>query len=340
MMEPSVAVVILNWNGKGYLERFLPSVVRSHYPNLQVIVADNASTDDSIFFLRQSYPSVRIIVNQVNYGFAKGYNQALAQVNADYFVLLNSDVEVPENWIKPVIDLMETSKKIAVAQPKIKQQQHKQTFEYAGAAGGFLDRYGYAFCRGRLFGDVEKDEGQYENSMQIFWASGAAFFIKRKAWQEVNGLDGDLFAHMEEIDLCWRLQNKGYEIHCCTAAEVYHVGGGTLDASSPFKTYLNFRNNLIIMQKNLPLDEAISKIFVRIWLDLLAWIKFFSQGQFAFAFSINKAHLHFFAQIFQTAAKRSGNQTSLHQLKGVWNASIVWAHFVRGKKKFDELEKL
>ena len=339
-MEPSVAVVILNWNGKSYLERFLPSVMKSVYGNLQIVVADNASTDDSVSFLKSHYPSIKLIINGENYGFAGGYNQALTQVDADYFILLNSDVEVPENWIKPVIDLMEASSQIAVAQPKIKQQQHKQTFEYAGAAGGFLDRYGYAFCRGRLFGDVEKDEGQYENSIQIFWASGAAFFIKRKAWQEAGGFDADLFAHMEEIDLCWRLQNKGYEIYCCAATEVYHVGGGTLDASSPFKTYLNFRNNLIMMQKNLPLDEAISKIFIRIWMDLLAWAKFFSQGKFSFAFSINKAHLHFFAQIFKTAAKRSGNQTPLHQLKGVWNASIVWAHFVRGKKKFDELENL
>lgn len=336
-MEPSVAVVILNWNGKSFLERFLPSVTQSKYSNLQIIVADNASTDDSISFLASSYPDVRVIVNDENYGFAEGYNRALTKVNADYFVLLNSDVEVPENWIRPVIDLMQSDEKIAAAQPKIKWQHNKQSFEYAGAAGGFIDSYGFTFCRGRIFDRLEEDHGQYDSNLPIFWASGAAFFIKSKSWKEVGGLDGDLFAHMEEIDLCWRLKNKGYEVVCCTAAEVYHVGGGTLDASSPFKSYLNFRNNLIIMQKNLPFGEAMYKVFIRLWLDLAAWFQFALKGQFAFAFSINKAHFHFFKRFFRTAEKRDKQQLPLHQHQGVLKGSIVWRYFGKKIGKFSDI---
>lgn len=337
-MEPSVAVVILNWNGKQFLERFLPSVIKSNYNNLQIIVADNASSDDSISFLAQSYPQIRVIVNNKNYGFAEGYNQALSQVEADYFVLLNSDVEVPENWIKPVIDLMQGDDNIAVAQPKVKWQQNKSMFEYAGAAGGFIDSFGFTFCRGRIFDQLEEDNAQYDTHIPIFWASGAAFFIKSKYWFSIGGLDGDLFAHMEEIDLCWRLKNKGYKVMCCALTEVYHVGGGTLNASSAFKSYLNFRNNLIIMQKNLPFGEALLKIFVRLWLDLAAWFQFALKGQFAFAFSINKAHFQFFKDFFKTAAKRSTKQISLNQHEGVLNGSIVWKYFIEKKKKFSEIK--
>lgn len=339
-MEPSVAVVILNWNGQHFLAQFLPSVVKSSYSNLQIIVADNASTDQSVDFVREHFPEIQIILNRENLGFAEGYNQALRNVSADYFILLNSDVEVPENWIKPVVEFMETSPRIAAAQPKIKQQQNKSYFEYAGAAGGFLDTYGYAFCRGRVFGEVEQDQQQYNTNIPIFWASGAAFFIKSKVWKEMEGFDGDLFAHMEEIDLCWRLKNRGYEIYCVAEAEVYHVGGGTLNAGSPYKSYLNFRNNLFIMQKNLPFGEAFGKIFLRIWLDLLAWFQFILQGKWAFAFAINKAHTHFFIRIFNTSAKRTGRQNSLSQHSGVLKKSIVWLHFIAKKKKFSELENL
>lgn len=339
-MEPSVAVVILNWNGQSFLERFLPSVVKTNYSNLQIIVADNASTDQSVSFLAQYYPNVEVIVNDKNYGFAEGYNQALAKVNADYFVLLNSDVEVPENWIKPVIDVMQSDENIAAAQPKIKWQQNKAMFEYAGAAGGFIDSFGFTFCRGRIFDHLEEDLNQYNTDLPIFWASGAAFFIKSKVWKEVGGLDADLFAHMEEIDLCWRLKNRGYKVVSCTSAEVYHVGGGTLDASSPFKSYLNFRNNLIIMQKNLPLGEAFYKVFARLWLDLAAWFQFAFKGQFGFAFSINKAHYHFFKAFFKTAAKRSNRQISLKKHDGVLNGSIVWKYFISKKKKFSEISGL
>ncbi|MFD0941308.1 glycosyltransferase family 2 protein [Pedobacter boryungensis] len=336
-MEPSVAVVILNWNGKSWLERFLPSVVQTNYPNLQIIIGDNASTDDSISFLQQNYPQLGIIENDKNYGFAGGYNHILSRVTADYFVLLNSDVEVPANWIKPVIDLMESHVKIAVAQPKLKWQLKKTEFEYAGAAGGFIDLFAYPFCRGRIFDTVETDNGQYSTTADIFWASGAAFFIKSSIWKEVGGLDADLFAHMEEIDLCWRLKNLGYRVVCCTDTEVYHVGGGTLNANNPYKTYLNFRNNLIIMQKNLPKSEAYSRIFIRMCLDLLAWLQFLIKGKFAFAFSINKAHWHFLTQIGITSKKRI-TQIPLFQHTGVYSESIVWTYFVKKIKKFNDLK--
>ncbi len=336
-MEPSVAVVILNWNGKSFLERFLPRVVKSQYSNLQLVVADNASTDQSVEFVNAQYPQIQTIALAENFGFAEGYNKALSLINADYFVLLNSDVEVPENWIRPVIDLMQSDSGIAAAQPKIKAYHNKASFEYAGAAGGFIDSYGFTFCRGRLFTTVETDQNQYHTSTPIFWASGAALFIKRQAWQQVNGLDGSLFAHMEEIDLCWRLKNLGHKIMYCPNAEVYHVGGGTLNVGSPFKSYLNFRNNLIIMQKNLPFKEACVKIFFRLWIDLAAWFQFALKGQFAMAFSINKAHAHFFARFFETVKKRSSHLRPLNTHDGVYRGSVVFQYFALGKKHFNQI---
>lgn len=336
-MKPSVAVVILNWNGKLLLEQFLPSVVKTDYENLQLIVADNASTDNSVAFIKENYPQIRLIINTQNYGFAQGYNEALKQVEADYFVLLNSDVVVGENWINPVIELMESNKQIAVAQPKIKWLKQKELFEYAGAAGGYLDNYAFPFCKGRIFDEVEKDHNQYNNNEEIFWASGAAFFIRSADWKLANGLDPDLFAHMEEIDLCWRLKNMGKKIYYCAHAEVYHLGGATLNTSSPFKNYLNFRNNLIIMQKNLPFGEAFTKIFIRLWIDLAAWLQFFLKGNFKFAFSINKAHFHFFTGFFKNSAKRGNHQISFKKHTGTYPKSIVWAYFVHKKKKFIDL---
>lgn len=336
-MEPSVAVVILNWNGRALLERFLPSVVKSNYPNLQLIVGDNASTDDSVGFVRSHYPQIAILENDQNYGFAAGYNHILSRVKADYLILLNSDVEVPENWIKPVVALMESDIMIGAAQPKMKWATQKDQFEYAGAAGGFIDLNVFPFCRGRLFDEVETDKGQYNQNLDVFWASGAAFFIKRSVWEEVGGLDADLFAHMEEIDLCWRLKNLGYRIVCCTDAEVYHLGGGTLNANNPFKTYLNFRNNLIIMQKNLPKGEAYKRIFIRLWYDLAAWLQFLLKGKPKFTMAISKAHFHFFKQIMRTAGKRTSKQLPLKQHSGVYKGSIVWAYFIKKIRKFSEL---
>ncbi|MDQ7950054.1 MAG: glycosyltransferase family 2 protein [Pedobacter sp.] len=334
---PSVAVVILNWNGRSMLEKFMPSIVRSAYPNLSLVVGDNASTDSSISFLKEHYPQVKLIVNEENYGFAGGYNRVLSQIEADYFVLLNSDVEVPENWIMPVIQLMESDPMIAAAQPKIKAQAYPLYFEYAGAAGGFIDLYGYPFCRGRIFDTVEKDSGQYDQDCDIFWASGAAFFIKSPKWKEVGGLDADLFAHMEEIDLCWRLKNLGYRIVCCTAAEVLHVGGGTLNAINPYKTYLNFRNNLIIMQKNLPKMEAYWRIFWRMWLDLAAMFHFLFQGKPKFFMAISKGHQHFIGQLFRTAKKRGLQQVAFKKMTGVYRGSMVWTYFIKKIRKFSGL---
>lgn len=338
MTDVSVAVVILNWNGQALLEKFLPGVLQSAYANLQVIVGDNASTDNSVAFLKATYPQVRVIENDRNYGFAGGYVKVLEQVDADYFVLLNSDVEVPVNWIQPVIDLMESDAKMAAAQPKIKWQKDKSSFEYAGAAGGYLDLHCFPFCRGRIFDTVEADLGQYNDSKEIFWASGAALFIKSKCWKEAGGLDADFFAHMEEIDLCWRLKNMGYKVVYCADAEVYHVGGGTLNAVNPYKTYLNFRNNLILMQKNLPAGDAYFRIFIRFFLDFAAWLQFMFKGKPEFSMAISKAHFHFLKSISANAKKRTGREISFQKHTGTYSSSIVYAYFVKKIKFFSGLK--
>lgn len=337
-MEPNVAVVILNWNGLSFLQSFLPQVLKSEYSNLQVIVGDNASTDESVTYLRQYFPEVQIIQNAVNYGFAEGYNRVLKQVDADYYVLLNSDVRVPPNWIKPVVDLMEKDPSIAAAQPKIKSYTENSKFEYAGAAGGFLDKFGFPFCRGRVFDVIEQDTGQYEDTIEIFWASGAALFVKRKCWEEVGGLDSDFFAHMEEIDVCWRLKNLGYKVVYCPDAEVFHVGGGTLNSTNPFKTYLNFRNNLYLLQKNLPASEMYLLLFARIWIDFIAWMQFLVSGKAAFAWAINKAHFDFFKNYRKTSKKRTDRQTTFSKLTGIYPYSIVWAFFIKKIKSFKHLK--
>ncbi len=337
MTTPPTAIVILNWNGKPLLEKFLPGILQSKYCDLQIIVGDNASTDGSVDFLRESFPEVRVIENDRNYGFAEGYNKVLAQVDAAYFILLNSDVEVPVNWIEPVIYAMERDERIAAAQPKIKWFNDQNQFEYAGAAGGFLDQYAFPFCRGRIFDKAEYDEGQYNDSVEIFWASGAALFIKSKYWKEVGGLDPDLFAHMEEIDVCWRLKNLGYKIIYCPEAEVYHVGGGTLNANNPYKTFLNFRNNLFIMQKNLPLKEAWLLIFMRFFIDFIAWLQFILTGKSKFAFAVSKAHYQFFKYLKRTARKRTDKQIPYLKHTGVYKKSIVWAYFINKVKTFSDL---
>jgi len=336
-MNPSVAVVILNWNGKDFLNKFLPGILQSQYDNLQIIVGDNASTDDSVLFLKEHFPMVKIISNELNYGFAGGYNKVLERVEADYFVLLNSDVEVTPNWIKPVIELMESDSLIAAAQPKIKSQLKKNEFEYAGAAGGYLDIYAYPFCRGRLFNVYESDNGQYNDRQEIFWASGAAFFVKSKCWRETGGLDADLFAHMEEIDLCWRLKNLNYKVVYCPNAEVFHVGGGTLQTENPFKTYLNFRNNLIIMQKNLPPADAIFRISIRMCIDFIAWWHFLLTGKTKFTMAVSKGHWHFLKSISKTNRKRATVQKPYNTHAGVYNNSVVWAFFIKKIKYFSKL---
>jgi GT2 family glycosyltransferase len=333
---PKVAVVILNWNGLKYLQQFLPSVMTSTWPNLEIVLGDNASTDNSVAFVKASYPGVQIICNKENYGFTGGYNRILEQVNADYFVLLNSDIEVTPGWIEPVIALMESDSDIAAAAPKIKSYNQKSHFEHAGAAGGFIDNMGYPFCRGRIFYEVEEDKGQYDQSGEIFWASGAALFIKKQYWQQARGFDERFFAHMEEIDLCWRLKNMGYKIMYCAQSEVYHVGGGTLDTENPYKTYLNFRNNLLLLKKNLSVGRAVYVIGVRMWLDLLALIRFANEGKRKDALAVSKAHRNFVRHLFKKSP--SGSEIRKSKLTGMYKASIVYDFFVKKKKVFTALD--
>lgn len=335
--RPTVAVVILNWNGVNFLKKFMPSVLKSSYSNLEIIIGDNASTDTSVSFVSGNYPEVRIIQNDRNYGFAEGYNKVLTQLNHDYFVLLNSDVEVDQAWIEPVIELMESDDLIAAAQPKILSYSNKYLFEYAGAAGGYIDKFGYPFCRGRIFDTVEEDTGQYNDKAEIFWASGAALFIKRSKWIEAGGLDSDFFAHMEEIDLCWRLKNMGYKIMYCPESKVYHVGGGTLNTENPFKTYLNFRNNLVLLQKNIPAGKSIEVIFIRFWLDFVSLLKFLLDGKPRNALAISKAHVYFFMNFLKNQKKSKAILKNHFNSAGLYSGSIVWKYFVKGIKKFKDL---
>ena len=331
---PSVAIVILNWNGKDFLEKFLPSVLRSAYANFSVIVADNASTDDSIVFLQANYPGVRLIENAINEGFAKGYNTALKQVESDYYILLNSDVEVDPGWISPVIKLMESDQSIAACQPKILAFSNKNKFEYAGASGGWIDSLGYPFCRGRVFDFCEIDHGQYDNIAEIFWASGAALFVRSSIFHALNGFDEYFFAHQEEIDLCWRMKRAGYKIFAQPSSIVYHVGGGTLPMGSRRKVFLNFRNNLVMLSKNLPFFEAIYKIPLRIALDQVAAFKAIVAPDFSSFISIEKAHLHYLGWLFFGKRNISLPKANIKKLSGVYRGSIVKEYFINKKNTF------
>lgn len=334
-MLPSVAIVILNYNGRNFLERFLPSVTASTYAHKQIIIADNASTDDSVAWLNVNYPSLEILLNLNNDGFAGGYNWALQKVEAEYFVLLNSDVEVTPNWIEPIIDLMQQDENIAACQPKILSWYNKKEFEYAGACGGYIDSLGYPFSRGRIFDVCENDLQQYNTIEKIFWATGAALFVKSKVFKELQGFDASFFAHMEEIDLCWRMQLAGYTICVQPNSIVYHVGGGTLPKGYK-KTYLNFRNNLIMLCKNLPTQEKIYKIPVRFLLDAItAWKDLLTGNTITFK-AIFFAHLHTMIWWF-TGIKNKQSKKPFNQLKGVYKGSIVWQYFIKKKTKFSEL---
>lgn len=337
MALPSVAVVILNWNGRNFLEKFLPSVVSSRYENLSVIVADNASTDDSVSFLQQNYPFVKIICNTENEGFAKGYNTALKHVLADYYVLLNSDVEVSEEWISPIISLMEKEKRIAACQPKILSYENKNHFEYAGAAGGWIDKFGYPFSRGRVFDFCEEDKGQYDDNPEIFWASGAAFFVRSSVFHELDGFDEDFFAHQEEIDLCWRIQRAGYKIFAVPSSVVYHVGGGTLPMGNSRKVFLNFRNNLLMLSKNLRFSEKLWKIPFRLLLDNISAFQAISKGDRRTFASIQKAHLNFLKSKFKKKSLTQLPKKRMKDLAGVYSGSIVVKYFIEKKKTFLEI---
>ncbi len=330
-----VAVVILNWNGRKFLEKFLPSVIKHNPDYAELIVADNASADDSVEFLKRYYPQIRIIQNPENYGFAKGYNEALSQVDAEYYVLLNSDIEVTENWIDPVIKLMDSDKKVCACQPKIRSYLEPSKFEYAGAAGGFIDKYGYPFCRGRLFQSLEQDKEQYDDAVEIFWATGACMFVRADLYKKFGGLDNDFFAHMEEIDFCWRLKNEGYKIMYCPLSTVFHIGGGTLSKKSSNKTYLNIRNNIILLYKNLP-EKKLKRVFViRFFLDMIASLKFLFDGGFDDFFAVLKAHYDFYNNLSVNKKKRQ--KIKHNQVSKIYGGNIVVEYFLKGKRKFTEL---
>lgn len=329
----SVAVVILNWNGKHFLEKFLPSLIE-HTSFAELIVADNCSTDDSLSFLKENFPQIRIITLSENYGFAKGYNEALKQVNSDVYVLLNSDVEVTENWLQPCLDVLEKDNDVAACQPKIKAFHQKTHFEYAGAAGGFMDKYGYPFCRGRIFETLEEDKGQYNDEIDIFWATGACLVVRAGVYHQLNGLDPFFFAHMEEIDLCWRIQNIGKKIKYVPQSTVFHVGGGTLHKSKPQKTFLNFRNNLIMLYKNLPQGKKFGVLIGRLFLDGLAGIKFLTEGKISHFTAIIKAHFAFYAYMFKNTEKPIKTSSIPNT---IYPKSILYHYFVKKEKKYSDL---
>ena len=331
---PSVAIVILNWNGQNFLKQFLPSVLASTYLNKRIIVADNASTDNSIIFLQQNFPQVEILQHTTNEGFAKGYNSALEKIQSDYYVLLNSDVEVEAGWIEPVIALMESSEIIGACQPKLLSYAHRREFEYAGGSGGWLDTFGYPFSRGRIFDIVEEDNGQYNDAVPCFWASGAAMFVKADLYHSIGGLDEYFFAHQEEIDFCWRMQLAGYKVYVQPASVVYHVGGGTLPKQNNLKVFLNFRNNLIMMAKNFTTGEIVWKVPFRMLLDATAAWKGLFEGNGGYFIAIARAHIHFARWILTKKKRRFFPQRKSTELSGWYNGSAVWGHFVKKKTTF------
>lgn len=330
-----IAVVILNWNGEVLLERYLPSVVQ-YSEGAAIYVADNASTDGSIDFIKTNYPQIKVVQNKENGGFAKGYNDALVHIDADVYCLLNSDVEVSENWLTPIITAFDSIPDASIIQPKILDLLNKDQFEYAGAAGGFIDKLGYPFCRGRIFQELEKDQGQYDSIDEIFWATGACMFIKNDVFKELKGFDEDYFAHQEEIDLCWRAKNAGHKVYYVGHSKVYHLGGSTLSNMNPKKTFLNFRNSLFSITKNLPRKEAFTIIFLRLILDGIAGIRFIFQFRFKHCWAIIKAHFSFYANFRKMHKKREKNNfiENYYPVK-----SIVWAHYVHHIKKFNILVK-
>ena len=335
----TVAIVILNYNGKNYLKQFLPTL-KKHSNGHQIIVADNQSTDDSVSFLTNHHQDIKRIILSENFGYSEGYNRALQQIEADYYVLLNSDIEVTENWVEPVITLMDQNPDIAACQPKLLSYEERDRFEYAGAAGGFVDLLGYPFCRGRIFDSIESDMGQYNDNREIFWATGACLFIRATAFFEAGGLDPHYFAHMEEIDLCWRLKRMGLRIFYCGESQVYHVGGGTLPKANPFKTYLNFRNSLITLYKNSAASELLWKIPARWLLDVVAAIRFLGQTSFRDFWAVVRAHMTFLTHILRIEGQRKavlklGKTMPLHEM---YKGSVVAAYFLKNAKIFSDLK--
>ena len=338
-MTIRTVIVILNWNGEGFLRKFLPTLVKNTNPELaRICIIDNGSTDNSLEFISENFPLIQLVKLDKNYGFTGGYNRGLKEIEAEYFMLLNSDVEVGMNWIEPLVELMDKNPEIGVCGPKLLDYNNRNKFEYAGAAGGYIDKYGYPFCRGRLFESIENDSGQYDEQEDCLWISGAALFIRSKLFFEAGGLDDDFFAHQEEIDLCWRIQNLGYRIVCEPKSKIYHVGGGALPKSNPFKTYLNFRNNLYIIVKNLPKNEVGWILFVRFFLDLIAAIRMLFQGnsgEFKAVFHAYRDFVH-----NKNKMKLKGQKLNLKKSKdltGLYCGSIVFKHFLGRKKTSNEI---
>ncbi len=341
--NPKTAVVILNFNGKHWLEKFLPSVI-AYSGNATVVVADNGSSDGSLTWLEKEYPQVKSLDLEKNWGFAEGYNCALKKVKATYFVLLNSDIEVTEGWLSPLENFLDTHPEAGACQPKLRAYHQKTHFEYAGAAGGWLDKYGYPFCRGRVFDITEADEGQFEQAEPIFWATGACLMVRAELYHRLNGLDGDFFAHMEEIDFCWRLQNAGHLLYFVPQSVVFHVGGGTLSVGSPFKMYLNLRNNLTMLYKNLPKERLFKTVFIRMILDGVAGLTFILKGQWGYFYAVLRAHVFFYRNFKSLRKKRHQNQQVAparppDELHGWLDQSIVWHYFVRKRKTFTDIPK-
>jgi len=331
-----VAVVILNYNGVKFLRKFLPEVIKFSSKDADIYVADNCSTDGSVEVLQEEFQDVKLIVNEFNGGFASGYNQSLKQIDADYYILLNSDIEVTENWIPPVIELMDSDTSIGACQPKIKSYNNKSEFEYAGASGGFIDKYGFPFCRGRIFQSLEEDNGQYDEPIEIFWATGACMFVRADLFHSMGGFDDDFFAHMEEIDFCWRSKSLGNKIMVCPNSTVYHVGGGTLPVGSAWKTYLNFRNNFVLLYKNLPSNKLYRVLVVKLFLDGVAGLKFLFQGGFNDLIAVIKAHLYFYRNFKKIDRKRKN--TVRKEVSMIYNRNIVVMHYILRKKKFSDLK--
>lgn len=324
-----IAVVILNWNGAKLLKEFLPSVVK-YSEEASIYVIDNASTDDSLLVLKEDFPSVQIIQNKDNYGFAQGYNEGLVSVEEEIYCLVNSDIEISENWLTPILSHFEQHSNTAIVQPKILDYKKKTHFEYAGAGGGFIDKFGYPYCRGRIFDSIEEDKGQYNDTRKIFWASGACFFIRKNVFHELKGFDTDFFAHQEEIDLCWRSFNRSYDTFYCGQSTVYHLGGGTLSSSNPRKTFLNFRNSLLMLTKNLPTQSLLFILFGRLILDGIAGIQLLFKGKLKHFISILKAHFSFYALFFKTVKKRKSNNNVFYYHK----TSIVFEYFIKNSTIF------
>ncbi|MFO7841232.1 MAG: glycosyltransferase family 2 protein [Fidelibacterota bacterium] len=339
LVEEKVAIVLLSYNSRDYLERFLPYVLKTGYSGYKLIIVDNASTDDTLNFLQERYPQTDVLHIEKNRGFTNGFVESLPCIAAEYYALLTSDVEVPPDWLDPLVEAMEEDPALAACQPKIKAYNDRSSFEYAGACGGFIDAFGYPFCRGRIFDNVEKDKGQYDAPADVFWASGAVFLLRSDAYYKAGGFDNDFFAHMEEIDLCWRMQSAGYKIKAIPQSEVYHVGGSVILYGSTEKIYHNYRNNLIMLTKNLPAGRLLRMLPWRILLDLISGVELLLTGNPKACAAMMKAHLHYWRSWKKHRRKyrHTVRKIPFRELKGIYHKSIVLQFFIKGRKKYSEL---